>query len=70
MTHKGINFICLLKKYKKGWVAISQDFKRVVFSGKTLKDTMEKARNYNQKVYYFPAGEVYSDFVGFSNANL
>lgn len=64
MKYKGINFVKLLKSYKSGWVAISSDFRRVVFNGKTLKATMEKARNYKKQVYYFPAGETYSNFVG------
>ncbi len=62
--HKAINFVKLLKQYKSGWVAISSDFKRVVFSGKTLPETRKKAKNHKQKVYYFPAGEKYSNFVG------
>jgi len=64
MTHKGINFIKLLKGYRSGWVAISAKFNRVVFHGKTLNETMKKAKNYSNKVYYFPAGEIYSNFVG------
>ncbi|MBI2616519.1 hypothetical protein HYW55_00090 [Candidatus Gottesmanbacteria bacterium] len=71
MKYKRINFIKLLKKYKSGWVAISSDFENVVFSGKTLKATMQKAKKYKEKLYYFPAGETYSNFVGlFSNANF
>lgn len=59
-----INFAKLLKNYRKGWVAISADFKRVVFSGKTLASTRKKAKNHKSKLYYFPSGEKYSDFVG------
>lgn len=61
---KTINFIKLLKNYRKGWVAISADFERVVFSGKTLSEARKKAKNYKEKVYYFPAGEEYSNFLG------
>lgn len=64
MKRKGINFVNLLKKYKSGWVAISKDFTTVVFHGKTLKETMRKASKSDEKVYYFPAGEKYSNFVG------
>lgn len=70
MKTKSINFIKLLKKYKKGWVAISQDFNKVVFYGKTLQETRKKAKNYNHKVYYFPTGEIYSNFVGFFLDNV
>lgn len=59
MKHKRIDFIKLLKKYRKGWVAISQDFSKVVFYGKTLQEAMKKAANYGKKVYYFPTGEIY-----------
>lgn len=65
MKYKGINFVKLLKNYKSGWVAISSDFQKVVFNGKTLKATVHKAKNYKDKVYFFPAGETYSNFVGF-----
>ena len=44
MKQNKIDFIKLLKGYKNGWVAISHDFKRVVFHGKSLKDTMKKAK--------------------------
>jgi hypothetical protein len=59
-----INFVKLLKNYKSGWVAISADFKKVVFAGKTLEETMKKAQQSKGKVYYFPAEKSYSNFVG------
>ncbi len=61
---KPINFVKLLKNYRKGWVAISDDFQRVVFSGRTLTSTQKKAKNYKKKLYYFPSGEKYGNFVG------
>ncbi len=64
MKQGKIDFTKLLKGYKDGWVAISHDFTRVVFYGKSLKETMVKARKSDEKVYYFPAGESYSGFVG------
>ncbi|OGG12037.1 hypothetical protein A2Z00_03350 [Candidatus Gottesmanbacteria bacterium RBG_13_45_10] len=64
VMEKKINFVKLLKNYRKGWVAISADFKRVVFSGKTLASTRKKAKDYKDKLYYFPSGEKYSDFFG------
>lgn len=64
MKQNKIDFIKLLKGYKNGWIAISHDFKRVLFHGKNLKEAMKKAKNAKEKVYYFPAGESYSNFVG------
>lgn len=61
---KKINLVKLLKNYGKGWVAISDDFQRVVFSGRTLASTRKKAKKYKNKLYYFPSGEKYSDFFG------
>ncbi|OGG03238.1 hypothetical protein A2W14_06970 [Candidatus Gottesmanbacteria bacterium RBG_16_37_8] len=65
MIKKKINFVKLLKNYKKkGWVAISHDFNRVLFYGKTLKETTRKAKLSKRKIYFFPTGEKYSRFVG------
>lgn len=61
---KKMNFVKLLKNYKSGWVAISEDFSKVVASGKTLKDVRKKAENFKEKLYFFPAGESYSNFIG------
>ncbi len=59
-----IDFVKLLKNYKSGWVAISNDFSKVVASGKTLKEVMTKAKGIKEKLYYFPAEESYGNFVG------
>jgi len=64
MKQNAINFAKLLKDYKSGWVAISSDFTSVVLSGKTLKDVREKANKSKEKVYFFPAGQSYSNFIG------
>ncbi len=61
---KKIDFVVLLKNYTSGWVAISADFSKVVLSGKTLREVIEKAKSIKEKLYYFPAGESYGDFVG------
>ncbi|HSW97052.1 MAG TPA: hypothetical protein VLF89_04475 [Candidatus Saccharimonadales bacterium] len=61
---KGINFLKLLKGYSSGWVAISSDFNKVVLSGKTLKEVRNKAKDSNEKLYFFPAGESYNNFIG------
>ena len=59
-----IDFIKLLKGYKAGWVGISSDFKKVLVWGKTLDEASQKAKTITEKVYYFPAGESYSNFIG------
>ncbi len=64
MKQPMIDFTKLLKGYKDGWVAISDDFKHVVLHGKSLEELMEKAKKLEGRLYYFPAGESYSDFVG------
>ena len=64
---KRISFVTLLRNYSSGWVAISEDFTKVVLSGKTLQEVREKAKDIKQKLYYFPAGKSYGDFVGFNS---
>jgi hypothetical protein len=64
MKYNKINFIKLLKPYKKGWVAISEDFKRVLFYDKNLKSLVKKSKKSKSKVYYYPSGENYSNYVG------
>lgn len=64
MRQKKINFVKLLKGYKNGWVAISERFDRVVVWGKTLTETMKRAKETNQSVFYFPVEKSYSDFIG------
>jgi len=63
-----VNFVKLLMKYKSGWVGISQDFASVLVSGKTLKEARKKAVHINEKIYFFPAGEKYSNFIGLFSA--
>lgn len=68
MKQLKINLVKLLRGYnKKGWAGISSDFRRVVVWGKTLRETVEKAKSVNERVYYFPTGEIYSNFVGLSS---
>lgn len=40
----GINLTKILLKYKKGWLALSSDNKRLVASGPTLDNVLRKAR--------------------------
>ena len=64
MKYKGINFKKLLAPYHKGWVGISSDFKKVILHGKTLKEARQKAKESKEQLYFFPAGDSYSNFVG------
>lgn len=59
-----IDFVKLLKPYKKGWVAISDDFKRVLFFDKNLKSLIKKSKKHKQKVYFYPSGDNHSNYVG------
>jgi len=59
-----IDFVKLLKGYKAGWVGISPDFKKVLVWGKTLDEATKKTKAIKEKIYYFPAGESYSNFIG------
>lgn len=61
---KQINFVKLLKGYKPGWVGISSDHKKVLVWGKTLHETAKKAKALKEKVYFFPSGRTYDNFVG------
>ena len=61
---KKIDFVTLLKNYDSGWVGISADFKKVLLSGKTLKDIMKKTKDFKEKVYFFPVEKSYSSFIG------
>lgn len=64
MKQMKINLVKLLKGYEYGWVGISSDFKKVLLWGKTLDEATQKAEKIKEKIYYFPAGESYSNFVG------
>jgi predicted RNase H-like HicB family nuclease len=64
MRKININLVKLLKGYKSGWVGISSDFKSVLVSGKSLTEARKKASKTKEKIYFFPAGESYSNFIG------
>ena len=64
MTKKPMNFTKLLRGYKAGWVAISSDFRSVLFSGRNLKTLKKRSEKLGKKVYFFPAGKSYNNFIG------
>jgi len=59
-----MNLEKLLKGYKSGWVGIAEDFSSVIVSGRNLKETRKKASKIKEKIYFFPAGETYSNYIG------
>jgi len=41
---KALDFTKIVKEYKGKWVALSENEKKVVSSGKSAKETLEKAK--------------------------
>jgi hypothetical protein len=59
-----INLSKILKNYSSGWVAITSDYKKIVASGKTLKEVTNKvARQNRDDVVLIPASKNYRGFV-------
>jgi len=46
---KTIDLTKLLGKFTHGWVAVSADYKKVITSGKTLKEVSEKVESLQEK---------------------
>lgn len=42
--NKALDFTKITKKYKGKWVALTEDEKKVVSSGKSARETLEKAK--------------------------
>lgn len=62
---KIINLSRTLKGHTSGWVSISQDNKRVVASGKTLKELLKKLERLGKpQGYLMKATKDYSGYVG------
>jgi hypothetical protein len=59
-----VNLSKLLKNFSSGWVAITSDYKKVVASGKTLKEVTEEVKKQNRDdVVLIPAAKNYRGFV-------
>jgi len=41
---KALDFTQIVKKYKGKWVALTEDEKKVISSGKSAKEALEKAK--------------------------
>ncbi len=42
--NKALDFTKIIEKYRGKWVALSEDEKKVVSSGKTARETLERAK--------------------------
>lgn len=61
---RSINLSKILKNFTSGWVAISADYKKVVASGKTLKEVTNKIENnLKDKVVLISASKNYRGYV-------
>ncbi|HBQ50407.1 hypothetical protein A3B42_02105 [Candidatus Daviesbacteria bacterium RIFCSPLOWO2_01_FULL_38_10] len=59
-----VNLSKLLKNFSSGWVAITSDYKKVVTSGKTLKEVTEKVKKQNRDdIVLIPAAKNYRGFI-------
>lgn len=59
-----INLSKILKNFSSGWVVLTSDYKKVVASGKTLKEVTEKVQRQKiQDVVVVPAAKNYRGFV-------
>ena len=59
-----INLSKILKNFSSGWVAISSDYKKVVASGKTLKEVTDKIVKQNRDdVILISASKNYRGYV-------
>lgn len=62
---KVINLIKALKGHTSGWVSISNDNKRIIASGKTLKELLNKLERLGKpRGYLMKATKDYSGYVG------
>ena len=59
---KNINLINLLKEYKSGWVALSNDYTRVIDHADSFIDLQKKIRN-KKDVIVLQASDNYYNFV-------
>ncbi len=64
MHMQTINLSKILKNFSSGWVAITPDYKRVVASGRTLKEVTDKVLKEKQDdVVLIPASKNYRGFI-------
>lgn len=59
-----INLSKTLKNHSSGWVAITSDYKKIIASGKTLREVTDKVMEAKQtNVVLIPASKNYRGFV-------
>lgn len=62
---KQANLAKILKNYTSGWVSISKDYKKVVASGRTLKNLLQKLEKMGKpEGFLMKAAKDYSGYVG------
>lgn len=63
---KNINLTKTLKGYTHGWVALSSDYKKVLFSGRSFMEVMKRVQEKKliDKVVLLKAAKDYRGFVG------
>ena len=60
------NLAQTLKRYSKGWVSISKDYKRVLASGKTMESVLKQLKRIgNPDGILMRAAKDYSRYAGF-----
>ena len=64
MKKNTIDIIKLLKKYKKGWVALSKDYKKVVVHSETFDGIVQALNKKKEKdLFLLPVAKHYSGFI-------
>ena len=58
-----INLVKILKGHTSGWVAVSKDYKKVLATGKTIKDVSIALQKSGEEGILVPAAPNYRNFV-------
>ena len=58
-----IDLTKLLKNHTSGWVAVSKDYKKVLATGKTIKEASSALKKSGKEGILIPAATTYQNFV-------
>ena len=58
-----INLVKILKGHTSGWVAVSKDYKKVLATGKTIKEVSVALQRSGEEGILIPAAATYQNFV-------
>lgn len=63
---KKIDLSKVLKEYKKGWIALSEDYKKVLYQSNNFSSLMDKVEQagIENRVVLMPASKNYRGFIG------